>query len=552
MPFSDLKDLFHLRRYILTIRFFPLYLSILISSLIYSKYELNSSYFLFSLSLIILSYIFSFIWVRFTPKIKFAQNLHEEQKFLEEYNLYNQLQSETLIESEKFELNLQRAQLFHIVGNHKRFLELIDELSQQIENYPKKEYFFRLLKSFYYEIKFDWKNAKKELELIIEKSRNNDIKIQAYNNIARIEEIQKNYLLAQSFYEKSFQILKINPRANFFPIVIHNLLICYAKNNQYPKAEKIFDEYYELIDKKNSKQLLEYVNDLISYSRQINDKKQLQKSYYIFENELKNLLEEKEKFIFEISQLRMRYNDNLEFEKFFYIIFERIKLNKDDLSLIEKLNILKELRHVITQKLRENEFIKIEWINNYIWCINWNLSLKNEIENELKNIESSLSTLKVFWINQLIELQKTILSKTKNINEIFYLENLKILTKYIEENISIWEEVENEPEQIYTMLHFIDEINAYFEETKDFRIITSFSEKIHLYLNRIDILLENNYKNPHYAHYLIATAYFYLIIKNDRIYAKKWLDRFDELNISISHYTLFLRNWYIFCKKTVN
>lgn len=552
MSFSDLKDLYYLRNHIFTIRFFPLFFSLLTMILIYSIYGLFNEYFLYTIFFIISTYLFSIIWVRFNSKLKFAQNLHKEAKFIEEYHLYNQLQSETLLESEKFELNLQKAQLFFQQGNHKRFLELIDELSNQVEKYPKKKNFFRLLKAFYYEIKNDWVNAKKEFEIIIENSQNHNLRIQSYNNIARIEEIQKNFLTAQSLYEKSFEVLKNNPISGFFPITIHNLVVCYAKNNQFLKAEKVFDEYYKLIDKKDSKQLLEYTNDLTHYARQINNKKLLLKSYSIVNTHLKKLVKEKEKVILEISQLRMSYNDDIGFENYFFNIFTKIQSNKDDFLLIEKLNILRELKHVISQKLGEKQTQEIKWINHFSWCIEWNFSLKNETENELKNIESSLSSIKIFWINQLIQLQKSILSKPKNKNEPFNLDNLKILIKYIEEVISIWEEVENEPEQINEILHFIDEIYAYFCQTQDFRIKSFYDEKIDTYLVKVDELLENNYNNPHIAHYSIALAYFLLNIKRDKILSKKWIERFDELNISLNHYAKYLNDWYLYCKKELN
>ena len=46
----------------------------------------------------------------------------------------------------------------------------------------------------------------------------------------------------------------------------------------------------------------------------------------------------------------MRYNDNLDFEKYFSITFEKIKAKKEEFSLVEKLNILRELRHILIQK----------------------------------------------------------------------------------------------------------------------------------------------------------------------------------------------------------
>lgn len=545
MSFSDIKDLYNLKKYIFTIRFFPLSFSLLILFLIFSIYEFSNFYLFYSLIFVVSTYIFSILWVRFNSKLKFAKNLHNENKFIEEYLLYNQLQSETLLPNEKLKLNLQKAQLFFSVGNHKRFLELISELSNEITNYPKEEYLYRLLKAFYYEINFDLANAKKELEFIIENTQNNNLKIQVYNNIGRIEEIQKNSILAQSFYEKSFEILKKNPFPNFFPITIHNLLICYAKNNQLEKAKIIIDEYYKLINKKDSKQLLEYSNDLTHYARQINDKKLLQQSYNIANYEAKELLKEKEKLILEISQLRMNYNDNLEFNNYFTITFEKIKLNKDEFSLLEKLNILKELKHVIHQKLND-KLNQNKWIEYFNWCYEWNLSLKNEIENELKNIESSLSSIKIFWINQLIELQKIILSKSINI------ETFKVLTNYIKESIFIWEEANNEFEQINEIIHFIDEVFAFFSQTQNFQIITIYNNEINNLLLKVELLLNKNSKNPQIGHFCIALSYFFINIKNDKTKAKKWINHFDELNISINHYAQYLRNWYMFCKNNAS
>ena len=46
MSLSDFKDLYNLRKYILTIRFFPLFISIITTLLIYSIHGLFNKYFL--------------------------------------------------------------------------------------------------------------------------------------------------------------------------------------------------------------------------------------------------------------------------------------------------------------------------------------------------------------------------------------------------------------------------------------------------------------------------------------------------------------------------
>lgn len=481
-------------------------------------------------------------------KIQFAQNLHKEFKFKEEYILYNQLQSETLLESEKVELKLYQSQLFFRVGNYKRFLKNIDELSEEIIKYPKNEIFYRLLKSFYYEIKNDFINSKNELIFITENSNKDNLKIQAYNNIASLEELEnKSSKEAQIFYEKAFNILKGKALPHFYPITIHNLIICYSKNKNIEKAKKILEDYYNLIDKKSSKQLLEYANVLTHLARQIHDKKLLEESYLIANEQLPYLLKEEEKLVLEITQLRMRFNDDIDFDKHFISTFDKIKLNKDKFLLIEKLNIITELNHVIKQKIETCPNVK-KWSDYLFWCIDWEISLEENIQNKLMEIEHPLCSEKVFWLNQLVRIKKALLVKNGNLYHTFKINDFNEMINIIEEIIEIWEKAENEPEYINAIIHLIDEIYSFYDQTKIIQIFTDYNKKIINYLNSADNLLEKYYKNPHYAHFLISISFFSLVIKKDKILAKKWIEKFDNLNISLNHYAIYLRNWYTFCK----
>lgn len=544
----DLKDLYNLRKYIFTIRFFPLFISFLLSMAVFSFYGFLNKYFFYSIIFILSSLLFSIIWVRFGLKLQFAQNLHKEFKFREEYLLYNKLQIETLLESEKFELRLYQSQLFFRVGNYKRFLQNIDELSEEIIKYPKNEIFYRLLKSFYYEIKNDFINSKNELIFITEKSNKDNLKIQAYNNIARLEEIEnKSSKEAQIFYEKAFNILKGKALPHFYPITIHNLIICYSKNKNIEKAKKILEDYYNLIDKKSSKQLLEYTNDLTHLARQIHDKKLLEESYLIANEQLPYLLKEEEKLVLEITQLRMRCNDDIDFEKYFLATFDKIKSNKDRFLLIEKLNITTELNHVIKQKIENSSQIQ-KWSDYLFWCIDWEISLEEDIQNKLKEIEHPLCSEKIFWLNQLVRIKKALLIKNGNLYQSFNINDFNEMTNIIEEIIEIWAKAENEPEYIYAIIHLTDEIYSFYDQTKIIQIFTDYNEKIINYLKIADNLLEKYHTNPNYAHCLISISFFSLVIKKDKILAKKWIERFDDLNISLNHYAIYLRNWYSFCK----
>jgi len=437
------------------------------------------------------------------------------------------------------------------VGNYKRFLSLLDELSLKIGKYPKEEPFYRLLKAFYFEIKNEWASAKNELQYIYESSaKNHQLRLQACNNIARIEQFLGQQENAKSSYEKAYEILKQKPNAKFFPVVIHNLLIAYARNNESDKGKQLLEEYWQLVDKKDSEQIIQYANDMTHYARETKDKELLQKSYKIVEDSVTGLLKDEEKMALGVHELRMRYIDNLEFDEYFKAIFQKIKEKKDDFILLEKLNILRELKHVLIQKIQTTH-LNAQWIEYFKWCIQWNLSLQIEIESILRNTESSLSDVRVFWLGQLAELQKSKMAFSA-IGEPFNIEDLKRLVKYIEEMILVWREAENEVKEIDGILHFMDEVYSYFDQTKDLKIIQNFNEKINNYLQTADRLLEKYWQRPNISEFLVALAYFYLLFQNNKEMAKKWITRFDSSKVPLQHYAQYLTRWHGTVKKQIN
>ncbi|MGA9047316.1 hypothetical protein, partial [Sulfuricurvum sp.] len=438
-------------------------------------------------------------------------------------------------------VNLLLAKLFFDVGNNKRFVDMMDELSYNIENHPKEKYFYGLLKAFYFEITFDLSKAINELETVIENTIDITLKLQAYNNIARIEEMRNNHLSAQAFYEKAFELLKTKPDAKFFPIVIHNLLIKHAKQKELKKGSSLLEAYWHIVDKNDAEQLVQYANGLIHYARQIDDKVLLAQSYKIIEDNFLNTQNDKETFILELSELRMRYNDSIEFDHSFKKVFTKLQHQKDDFSLLEKLRIMQEFRHVLIQKITTHPY-EIQWIEYFISTIAWNLSLKDAITDELKKIESSLSIVRVFWLKQLIELQKVKMTFPANPQEL--INDLKVLVHYIEEIIRIWEDVNNEVQQIDEIFHWMDEIHSYWKQTNCMEIINIYKNDINIYLNKADMLLEKHWKTCGNKEFLIALAWFFMQFQNNQKKALYWIDKFDSLNISLNHYTQYLREWY--------
>lgn len=246
----------------------------------------------------------------------------------------------------------------------------------------------------------------------------------------------------------------------------------------------------------------------------------------------------------------MRFNDDMDFENHFLATFDKIKSNKDRFLLIEKLNIITELNHVIKQKIENSTQIQ-RWSDYLFWCIDWEISLEEDIQNKLKEIEHPLCSEKVFWLNQLLRIKKALLIKNGNLYQSFNINDFNDMVNLIEEIIEIWEKAENELECINEIVHLIDELYSFYDQTKIIQIFKDYNHKAITYLNNASNLLEKNHKNPHYAHFLISISFFSLVIKNDKALAKKWIEKFENLNISLNHYAIYVRNWYIFCKNNL-
>ncbi|MGA9046434.1 hypothetical protein, partial [Sulfuricurvum sp.] len=102
---SDFIELYKHRDDIRSVRFFPLFVSLIVLVCIPVIFENNVTYWLYALLLLFISWLFSELWVRFKQKIEYASELNRKSDFLREYEIYNQLLSEVLWDSERFKVN---------------------------------------------------------------------------------------------------------------------------------------------------------------------------------------------------------------------------------------------------------------------------------------------------------------------------------------------------------------------------------------------------------------------------------------------------------------
>ena len=84
------------------------------------------------------------------------------------------------------------------------------------------------------------------------------------------------------------------------------------------------------------------------------------------------------------------------------------------------------------------------------------------------------------------------------------------------------------------------------------RIVQNFNEKINDYLKRADELLEKYWQRPDISEFLIALAHFFLVVQNNKVVAKKWIDRFDAKNVSLRHYAQHVATRYEAVKQLMN
>ena len=211
-----------------------------------------------------------------------------------------------------------------------------------------------------------------------------------FNNLGRIRKFEGNNTEAFLYYEKAANAAVKMGKKHLVHITYQNLILSYALDEKYEKAEAWIDNYRSQIDNANVNDLQEFVNLMLGYYRQKCDKEKILSTIEIGRSVLYPKLTDRQKIIYDICELRIRWNSQLLRPSFLAHIEQQLDKYLI-LNLTERYNSLKEINIVLRQLKERNELGHFLSFHEIVY---------RHIKKMEPDIEKYLLTLPEYCVNE--------------------------------------------------------------------------------------------------------------------------------------------------------
>ena len=450
-----------------------------------------------------------------------------------------------LLQEERVFIRLAKTGVLFEAGNYVAFRKELGELASSVQQSKLHHFKYLLLKSEEHGLSGQYGPAKSLLEDAIEQTSEPRLLVSAYNNLARLEDMQGNHTNAQSYYEQAWHALQKEPLPRLYPVVIHNLLIKYAQYGQPEKAISLLEDYRAAVMPGNIHQALQLINDQLILARQLGDRHLLLDSYARTEGMLKPHLDKRQRFVVAVTELRMRLNDDIEFAK--HLVQTLVLFDEhEDLSVPEQFTALSELLVVLNQ-CGEAQAEGLDLRGPRQRTIFALLAMQGDIDAQLRDAPTNLPLVRDIWLRHKIQLCKLKLQQPTG--GISYLAAQELF-RLQQERRRVWADKENFEFEIDALIVLCDEYVAYARHL-DVRFANDYYAVAQQALTDAGNILESRWPHPSMHQYALGIAYFYWQIGNDKKSAAYWLSRFDGLNLNVAHYAKWLRGHYAEVKEWV-
>lgn len=452
---------------------------------------------------------------------------------VKEHEAVQQLKKLALLPSEQHKCRLAEASIYFRSGNYRRFSEMLDKVSKETLFDGKSKAQYHFLSSFKNEIAGDYAAAKAEIECLLEEDASGPHNTSAYNNLARLEELQGNELQAVHYYEKARDLLRSHPAANLYPVVYHNLVMHLARMGKAANANALLEEYRAAIDIRVTPQYLEYLNTQIHLARELNDLPMLLNAYALVDLHIKPKLKQDEWKAQFVSELRTRANDQIGLNE--HLI--KTELLFDDLTCLpfpKDYFVLKELFGVLRQLAKANQLGPMKSL--FERTLSALSATAPKINAFRKTIPDALLEPHFYWISQKIELHKLTPTTPAHYNKAFF----DSLFGQLQELARITEDKDNSRLQIHALVMLCDEYAAYSAHMSS-QFGADYQRLAQESLQEANHLLQSRSADRALFQYMIGLAWCEWKINASAERANYWVNLFEAKNISLRHYAVWLR-----------
>lgn len=217
-----------------------------------------------------------------------------------------------LFESEKAIFDFNQGIFYIQMGATNKVEQILDGSSDSFKQTSK--YYFLLAHVAKARGQLDQEREHMGKALLLQ-GNDESFKCQIYNNFAVNALARGNHTDAAHFYSKAVAILGKHPSFNMKHTVIPNMIDIYLLDGETSKADSLLEAYRTMIDFNSIDDVLMWDNYCLTYYRQCGDLNNLKKIYDDGAAQLPARLTHKERLAFQINELRMRWNNRIEWEK---------------------------------------------------------------------------------------------------------------------------------------------------------------------------------------------------------------------------------------------
>ncbi len=436
----------------------------------------------------------------------------------------------------KNELSKIKFQLFVCAGHVNGAKEILKSLSLYALKSPLQT--VAHYKALILEKECNLQDARKKLSSAasIIDDLNKQEQIFIYNNLGRISRILNNHSEEIYFYEKAKKQITRKTAKYFIHVIYQNMISLQLFDNNYDNVFPLFTEYYSVIDKNNKYDLLEYLNYLLILNRQTNDYPEFIRAVESSHKHLYPLLTKDEQFNADISELGFCFNNNIPRFDLLHMLNTNLPLNtKHDLQ--EKLFAYKIVYNAITDHSHTLVLHPFEDLCRFITAFfqkaipEIDEYIKNELEDFQIATKCSLLKEKVFLFN----FQFNIIDDAMN------LINLKLTL--IDEITDIYLSSCNIIMALESELNYLDECLGLSYNSWPYEIINTLKQLMLVRFGKVDIEIQKFLKHPEVPPMLIRMAKYSSFFDLKDL-AKKYWDKFRELNLSINHFAAWIQIYY--------
>lgn len=491
-----------------------------------------------------------FLFISPSAKICFglieAATLREQGDLLQSYEKLKKLKNLALLPKESIEIDIALTYTLFRSGNNKSARLNLDIL---LDKKLTDEQSIRviLLES---ELKIANNNIQKAKDLLEENlfksSLTNSMRFNLLHQLALCETHQNNYESAASYYRQSFELQKKKIKG-FAQAerTVDNLILNYARQGKLTEIEPYLLQLEQLINPDNLDHLLAFNNIKLNLARQLDDRHNIIATYEEAKKKILPKLNDEQRFYYQINNLRMNWNDDIDFEQALQQSMHEM-LHHPEISTLQKLNTLKEVTGTIKQVMNQIG-TRPDLMTYYSWLIMEWQRLQPEIDQLLDEIPVTLPGARDQMLRFKMESIK---------HKLFFQPPQKHLFDKIFELLceqkKLWQGMHNGLGQLEALTLTIDEYISFCKQLNNPHFNQDFKQQALNALDEAKTLLERHDDNLAYGKYFIGMAYFSYKLNTNKEQAKIWLEKFDNIKLSLNHYSIWLRKYYQEAKNWVD